>query len=106
MSAGGVLMGAAVSVTHTGIPADASLLRFCNDAGFVMVGGGAMLAMSLTVAVLCFQAARTGIFGRALTVSGYVVAVVLLAGLLFLPIVALLIWTVVVAIVLVRRTEI
>jgi hypothetical protein len=105
MSVGGLLMGAAVSVTHSGVPADASLLRFCNDVGFIMVGLGAMLAMSLAVAVLSAQAARTGIFGPVLSRSGYLVAVVLLAGLLFLPIAALVIWAVAVAITLVRRTE-
>jgi hypothetical protein len=103
MSVGGVLMGSAASITHSGIAPDASLLRFCNDVGFVMVGAAAMLALAPALAVLSFQAIRVGVFGRGVGISGYVVAVILLAGLAFVPIFAFVIWAVAVAVIQVRR---
>jgi uncharacterized membrane protein len=106
MAVGGALMGGAISVVHSGVAPDAGLLRFCNDVGFVMVGLAAMLATALCVATLTYQAARAGVFGRKLAISGYLVAVVLLASLAFVPIIALLLWCVVVAIVLLRRSTV
>ena len=61
-----------------------------------------MLATALSIAFLSVQAHAAGIFGTRMRAFGIVVAVVLLASLEFLPIVALLIWLVVAAIVLLR----
>jgi hypothetical protein len=104
MAAGGVLMGGAISVMSAPSP-DANLLRLCNDIGFVMVGLGGMLAAALSVAGISVQARAAGVFGRRMTIFGYAVAVVLLAALAFIPIVALLAWTVAAAIVLLRTNR-
>jgi hypothetical protein len=75
----------------------------CNDLGFAMVGLGAMLAMALCVAVLSAQARTAGFFGARMTYFGYAVAVVLLAAMAFVPIVALLAWCVIGAVIMLRR---
>jgi hypothetical protein len=101
MAVGGVLMGGAISVMSAPTP-DANLLRLCNDIGFTMVGLGGMLAAALSVAAISAQARAANLFGRRMTAFGYVVAVILLAAVLFVPIVALLVWLVVAAIVSLR----
>ena len=69
-----------------------------------MVAVPGMLAAALAVAGLSLQAHRAGLFGRPMQVFGIVVALILLASLAFIPIAALLVWLVVAAIVLVRRS--
>jgi hypothetical protein len=101
MAVGGVLMGGAISVVSAPTP-DANILRVCNDLGFVMVGLGGMLAAALSVAAISLQAHAANLFGHRMTVFGYVVAVILLASIAFVPIVALLAWLIVVAIALLR----
>jgi hypothetical protein len=104
IAVGGVLMGAiAATVQGTGHTPDPDLLRFGNDVGFVMVGLPGMLATALSVAGLSVQGRRSGLFGRKMMIFGLVVAVILLASIAFIPIVALLAWLVVTAIVLIRR---
>lgn len=108
IAVGGAFMGTIGGVMLLGsspMPA-ADLLRFCNDIGFVMVGVPGMLAASLGIACLSVQAHRAGIFGKRLLSFSLVVAVVLLASLEFFPIVALLIWLVVVAVALLRRPSV
>jgi hypothetical protein len=80
----------------------ADLLRFGNDLGFGMVAVGGMLAASLSIACLSVQAYSVGLFGRRLMVFGLVVSVVLLGSLAFIPIAALFIWIIVVAVTLLR----
>jgi uncharacterized membrane protein YjfL (UPF0719 family) len=104
MAVGGGLMGVAISVSSAPSP-DANILRICNNAGFTMVALGGMLAAALSLAVISRQARVAGMFGRRLEVFGYVVAMILLASLLFAPIVALLAWLVVVAIRLLREAK-
>ncbi|MEO9140350.1 MAG: hypothetical protein ABI345_14950 [Jatrophihabitans sp.] len=104
IAVGGVLMGAiAATVQGTGHALDPALLRFCNDVGFAMVGLPGMLATALSVAILSVQGRHTGLFGRKMMIFGLIVAVILLASLAFIPIVALLVWLVVTAVVLIRR---
>lgn len=98
MAVGGTLMGGAVSLVGSGFAANADVLRLCNNVGFAMVGLGGMVAAALSVASLSVQAHATGVFGTKMRTFGLVVAVVLLASVLFVPIVALLAWLVVVAI--------
>ncbi len=61
---------------------------------------------ALSVAGLSLQGRRSGLFGRKMMVFGLLVAVVLLASLAFIPIVALLVWLVVTAVVLIRSPAI
>lgn len=104
IAVGGILMAAssgAALVSSQPIPG-AQLLRFSNDAGFAMVGVAGMLAAAFSIACLSVQARAAGVFGRKLSRFSQIVAVILLASVLFVPIVALLIWLVVVAITLMR----
>ena len=107
IAVGGALMGSGSTVTTSfagaSAPAAATLARFCNDAGFVMVGLPGMLAAALSVAGLSVQAYRAGLFGRRMQVFGIVVAVILIGSLEFLPVLALLLWLVVTSVVLIRR---
>lgn len=104
IAVGGVLMGAvAATIADTGHAVDADLLRFGNDIGFVMVGLPGMLATALSVACLSVQGRRAGLLGRNMTGFGLIVALVLLAGMAFIPIAVLLIWLVVSAVLLIRE---
>jgi hypothetical protein len=100
MSVGGVLMGVVANSALRHYP---EVIRLGSDAGFAMTGVAAMLAASLSVACLSVMARRTGVLGRRLSACGLVVAVLLLAGVMFLPIGALALWMLVTAIVLIRR---
>ena len=105
IATGGILMattsGSAL-IGSTPIPG-ADILRLGNDAGFAMVGVAGMLAAALSIACLSVQARAAGIFGARLTRFSLAVAIVLLASVVFLPIVALLIWLVAVTVTLTRR---
>lgn len=104
MSAGGVLMAAPSAVVSGGGPVPAAdLLRFCNAAGFTMVGVPGMLAAALAIAAVSLQGRRAGVFGRRLQVFGFVVSVILLASLEFFPILAWLAWLLVLAVFQLRR---
>jgi hypothetical protein len=76
----------------------ADLLRVSNDLGFALVSVGGMAAAALAIACLSVQGRAAGVFGRRTAAFGIVVAVVLLAAIAFIPIVAALIWAVVVAV--------
>jgi hypothetical protein len=99
MSVGGVLMaGASGSALIGSAPLPGvAVLRLGDEVGFAMVAVGGMLAAALSVALLAAQARRAGLFGSRLTRFSVVVAVLLLASVTFVPIVALLIWSLVVA---------
>jgi hypothetical protein len=107
IAVGGALMGSGSTVTGNfagaAAPGAATLARFCNDAGFVMVTLPGMLAAALAVAGLSLQAYRAKLFGRRMAAFGLVVAVILIPSLAFFPIIALLVWLVVTAVVLLRR---
>ena len=104
MAVGGVAMAATSAMLSNSAPLPpADLLRLGNDTGFAMVGIPGMLATALAVACLAVQAHAAGIFGPRLRAFSLVVAVLLLASFLFLPIAALLFWLVVVAVVLLRQ---
>lgn len=104
IATGGILMGTtsgSALIGSTPIPS-ADILRLGNDAGFAMVGVAGMLAAALSIACLSVQARAAGIFGARLGRFSLAVAVVLLASVVFLPIVALLIWLVAVTVTLNR----
>jgi hypothetical protein len=108
IAVGGVLMAsisASALIGSAPIPR-ADLLRFGNDAGFGMVGVAGMLAASLSIACLSLQARSAGVFGRRLTQFSLVVAVLLLGSVAFVPILALLVWLIVVAVALTRSSTV
>ncbi len=76
----------------------ADLLRLSNDLGFALVSVGGMTAAALAIACLSVQGRVAGVLGRRTVGLGFVVAVVLLAAIAFIPIVAALIWSVVIAV--------
>lgn len=100
IAAGGVVMAFISASELTGkypLPGP-QLLRLGNDLGFGLAGVAGMLAASVTVAVLSSQAHTAGILGRNMYTFGIVVAIVLLASVVFIPIIALLIWSVLIAV--------
>jgi len=107
IAAGGIAMGASSGsawLFSQPIPSP-DLLRFSNDLGFGLAGGAGMLAAALSVASVSLQARAAGVFSPAMARFSLLVSVVLLGSLAFIPILALLVWVVVVAITLVRRPE-
>lgn len=103
MAVGGILMGlTAGSLLGSAPMPSADFLRFGNDAGFVMVGIPGMIATAISIACLSVQAHSVGIFGKRLLRFSLAVGVVLLASFAFLPIAALLVWLIVVAVSLLR----
>jgi hypothetical protein len=70
--------------------------------GFAMVSIPGMLAAALSIACVSLQSRAAGLFGTGMLRFSLVVAVLLLASVAFLPIVALLIWLIVVTVVLMR----
>lgn len=104
MAFGGTLMayiaGSELSGSYP-LPS-ADLLRLSNGLGFLVTGIPGMAATALCITVLAVQARRAGLFGQRMAVFTWIVAAILLAGYLFVPIIALLAW-IVVAIVTARR---
>ena len=103
MAVGGLLMAGAVTDVSSKFAANADLLRFSNDVGFVIVAVGAMLATALSVGVVTVRGRRAGLFGRKMGVLGAVTAVALLASFVFLPIAVLLIWLIAATVLLMRN---
>ena len=100
MAAGGVVMafvsGGELVGKYPLPPAD--VLRLSNDLGFALAGVAGMLAAGFAVVVLSVQRFRAGVFGRKMLVFGILVGVVLLGSIAFVPIFALLVWVVVMAV--------
>jgi hypothetical protein len=76
----------------------ADVLRLSNDLGFALVSVGGMTAAALAIACLSVQGRTTGVLGRKTSAFGIVVAVVLLGAVAFVPMIAALIWALVVAV--------
>jgi hypothetical protein len=105
IAAGGIMMAAASGSTllfSQPIPGP-SLLRLGNDLGFAMVGVAGMTAAALSIACLSVQARAARIMSTRMMRFSLIVAVVLLGSLAFIPIIALMIWLVIVAIPLIRH---
>jgi hypothetical protein len=81
----------------------ADLLRFANGLGFALVGVAGMLSAALSLTCLSVQARSRGIFTNRLFGFSLLVAVLLLAGVAFVPIFGLLLWSIIVAIALIRN---
>lgn len=103
MAIGGVLMASESGMLLSSAPMpNPDLLRFTNDIGFTMVTIPGMIAAAVGVAGLTLQGHAAGLFGRRLLRFGIAVSVVLVASFAFLPIVALLLWLLVVSVGLLR----
>jgi hypothetical protein len=104
IAGGGVLMAAASgsALLYSQPLPGAGVLRLCNDIGFAMVAIAGMSAAALSIVSVSRQARLAGIFGKGLSRFSFVVAIVLLASVAFVPILALVIWLVVVTVKLVR----
>lgn len=89
------------SVEIPGLPEveDAALLRTIESLGFGLILVGGLAAAGAAVAVASFGLRGTGVLPSWLVVAGYVSgAVLLVGGVLFLPAVLLVLWTIAVAI--------
>ena len=105
IAAGGIMMATASGsslIFSQPIP-DAAILRLGNDLGFALVALAGMPAAALSIACLSFQARAAGVMTTRMMRFSLVVSVVLLGSLAFIPIIALVIWLLVVAIPLIRR---
>lgn len=106
MCIGGILMLSVSGLSMSGAPLPPPYwMRFGNDVGFVFVGVPGMLAMAVGLACLGGQAYAAGVFGSRLRWFTYVVAVLLPGSFLFFPIAGLMLWTLIVLYVQVRRPE-
>ncbi len=82
-------------------PAD--ILRFANDASFPAIVVAGMFGTALAIAGIGFQAANAGLFGPRFTVVSVIAAVITVFSFGFFPLVAPLLWFLVVSIMLLRR---
>jgi hypothetical protein len=100
IAAGGIVMGVISGGELMGsypLPG-ADVLRLTNDLGFALAGVAGMIAAGFTVACLSVQGYRLGLIGPKTRIFGITVGIVLLASIAFVPIIALLIWVVSMAI--------
>jgi hypothetical protein len=104
IASGGILMGAVSgsALLYSQPLPGADVLRVGNDVGFALVGVAGMLAAAVSVASVSLQARAAGLFGTRLTRASLVVAVLLIGSIAFVPILALLVWSIVVAVHLAR----
>ncbi len=104
-AAGGLIMGW-VSGTELGgaypLPS-AGLLRMSNELGFLMVGIGAMVSMSVALIGIAMQGYAAGLFGSKLRIATIVVGILVLAGETFVPVIIFVLWVAVMSIYLLRR---
>ncbi len=93
---------ASITFGNSPVPAADFVRQFSQlGTGFLLAPGS--LAAAVFVASISRLGAVTGLFSRGLAVVGYVAAVLLLFGAIFLPFLALPIWAIVVGIALARR---
>jgi hypothetical protein len=104
IACGGVLMAgiSGSSLLYSQPIPGADVLRLGNDLGFAMVGIAGMFAASVSIASVSAQARSAGVFGVRMLRLSWAVAVVLLGSIAFVPILALLVWLVAVAVVLIQ----
>ncbi len=110
MAAAGIALGGVLEAAVSGgmifgqlrlPPAD--ILRFGNDAAFPAITVAGMFGAALAIAGLAVQARSAGLFGRRFQIVGLVVAVVTVFSFGFFPLVAPLLWFLVVSIMLLRK---
>lgn len=105
IAAGGIMMAVASgsSLLFSQPIPDAAILRLGNDLGFAMVGLAGMPAAALSIACLSVQARAAGVMTTRMMRFSLAVSVVLLGSIAFIPIVALMIWLLLVATPLIRH---
>jgi hypothetical protein len=103
--AGGLIMGW-ISGSELGsaypLPG-ADLLRMSNELGFLMVGIGAMVSMSLALIGIAVQGHAAGLLGSKLRTATIVVGILVLAGETFVPVIIFVLWVAIMSIYLLRR---
>jgi hypothetical protein len=81
------------------------VLRYADNVGYPIITVAGMIAVALAIGMLSVQAGRSGLFGRRLMIFGVAMAVITLASFEFFPLLAVLVWCIVVGIVLARRED-
>jgi hypothetical protein len=102
----GTLIAAAVAggKIFAGYPVPSGpIAQQLGNVGEGMLGVPASLAAGVFVAVAAYLARRDSVLPGWLTIAGYVVAVLQLAGGLFIPLLLVPLWVIIVSIVLMRR---
>ena len=109
MAAIGIAFSGLVQATITGAMVFGSLkepgvdvLRLSLEMSYPILLIGGMYPAALGIAVLAFQAHPAGVFAKWVLILSDVVAVGLLASVLFFPLILLLVWVLVVAVLLLR----
>lgn len=105
IGAGGIVMGyiSGGELLRSYPLPSVEMLRMSNDLGFALAGVGGSWAAGVAVATLSIQGKAAGIFGPRMRAAGIATAVALLVSILFVPIIALLAWVLVAAIMWIRR---
>lgn len=96
---GGV--GANIQIGDVPVPKDADILR--QNFGYGFFGVSSAIAAAAFIAIVTTIARQVGEIGSGLVWTGYVLAVIELAGVIFFPMAALPIWVLVMAITFLRR---
>jgi hypothetical protein len=94
-------IAANIALGDVSVPKDADILR--QNFGYGFLGVSSALAAAAFIAVVTALARQSGAFGKGLTWTGNVLAVIELAGVIFLPMAALPIWVLVVCVAMLRR---
>lgn len=106
MASAGAIAAVAGAIEFRDAPdIDPDFVRIMPQMGYAMLllgGGFAAIVLVLTTSAISLQ---TGVFPQWLTWLGFLAAIVLLFAIIFLPMIALLIWVLAVAIVLLMRGE-
>jgi hypothetical protein len=108
IAAGGMVMGYISGGELLGrypLPS-VDVLRLSNDLGFALAGIAGMWSAALAVGVLSVQGNTVGLFSGRMRVVGLVVSGVLVLSPLFVPIIALLVWVLLVAVMWIRRSDV
>lgn len=105
MASGATIAGVAAAVEFRDAPdIDPDFMRVLPQMGYGMLllgGGFAAIVLVLTTSVIGLQ---TGVFPQWLSWLGILAAIVLIFAIIFLPMIALLIWVLAVSIVLLMRS--
>jgi hypothetical protein len=109
MAAGAIAIGGTLNAIIAGAMVFGNLhepgpdvLRLSLDMGYPVIAIPGMIALALAMGILTINAGKVGLFGRKLTIFGIVLAVLTVASFLFFPLVAMLVWSIVASVVLVR----
>ena len=82
---------------------NAELLRVTADIGFPIILVGTGFSMAVAIGWLTRAGQRSGYFGRAMSIFGYVAAAAGVASFMFIPLAVIMLWAITVSIVMARR---